>query len=84
MKIVGFTNVVSRKGNKGVKVCVSGDWSKWDKENGDPKGKKCEMWYVSGIHLEESDIGKSVKFVFGTYEGRVYIKRMEVDDVVYK
>ena len=84
MKIVGFSNVVSKVGNKGVRVCVSGNWSEWDKENGDPKGSKCEMVYVSGIHLEETDIGKAVKLYFNKYNGRVYVRRMEVEDVVYK
>lgn len=84
MKIVGFTNVISKVGYKGVKVCVSSDWSEWDKEHGDPKGKKCEMVYVSGIHLKESDIGKNVRLYFNKYNGRVYVQRMEVDGVIYK
>ena len=81
MKIVGFTNVISRKGNKGVKVCVSSDWTKWDKENGDPKGKKCEMWFVSSVHLSEEDIGKKVVLYFGKYNGNVYVRRMDIEGI---
>jgi len=83
MKIVGFTNVITRNGNKGVKVCVSGNWSKWDKENGDSKGQKCEMWYVSGMHLDELDIGKNVMLYFGKYGGRVYVRRMDIEGEHY-
>lgn len=81
MKIVGFTNLVSKSGNKGVKVCVSGDWSKWDKEHGEPKGSKCEMWYVSRMHLSEEDIGKKVVLYFGKYNGNVYVQRMDIEGI---
>ena len=81
MKIVGFTNVITRNGNKGVKVCVSGNWSKWDKENGDPRGQKCELWYVSRVHLREEDIGKKVVLYFGKYNGSVYVQRMDIEGI---
>jgi len=76
MRIVGFSNVVTKSGNIGVKVCVTGEWSTWDKEHGSPKGEKSEMWYVSKVHLSETDIGRPVRFIMGKYDGRPYVREM--------
>lgn len=76
MKIVGFNNIVTKAGNLGVKVCVTGDWSNWEKENGNIKGEKAETLYVSKIHLSDEDIGKSVKFIYGKSRYGPYIKKM--------
>ena len=74
MFIVGFKNVVSKNGNKGVNVCVTGEWSDWDKEHGETKGNKVEMVYVSKKHLEETDIGRQVYLVYSKYDNKVYVK----------
>lgn len=78
MKIIGFNNIVTKAGNIGVRVCVTGDWSNWDRDNGNTKGEKAEIWYVSGIHLSDEDIGKSVRFILGKskYDGRPYVRKM--------
>lgn len=78
MKIVGFNNIVTKAGNLGVRVCVTGDWSSWEIENGNPKGEKAETLYVSKIHLSDEDIGKSVSFIMGKskYDGRPYVRKM--------
>lgn len=78
MKIVGFSNIVTKAGNIGVRVCVTGEWSTWDTVNGLTKGEKAEIWYVSGVHLSDEDIGKEVRFIIGKskYDGRPYVRKM--------
>lgn len=79
MIIYGYCNRVSSSGNKGVNVCLIGDWSEFDKNGKFPVfGCKSEMVYVSGIHLTEDDIGKECVLLYGKYDGKVYVRELSV------
>jgi hypothetical protein len=80
MKIVGYANTVTKSGNKGVNVCVVGDFSNWEKENRKPVGEKAEMLYVSGMHLTSEDIGKYVEFKMGMWNNKPYVVNMFAAD----
>jgi hypothetical protein len=80
MKIVGYSNTVTKSGNKGVNVCVTGEFTQWEKENRKPVGIKAEMLYVSGRHLEPEQIGTYVEFQMGMWNGKPYVVNMFAAD----
>lgn len=78
-KIVGFINNTTQSGNIGVNVSVMGEFSDWEMQNKKPIGQSANSYYISGVHLKETDIGKEVDIFFRkTQSGDVFCSGMKV------